>query len=89
MRKFTVTFMLDIEIDETVFARCATEDWRRKFPGYICDEDVVERIAHGATEGRGLGGLYGFADMDDDLAKASALHCHDVEEHRTRKEETA
>lgn len=68
-RRFLVSSLVEITIEERLLTDVLTEGWRQNFYALTTAEDVAGHLAYNLIQGRQIGSLDGFADQPEDAAR--------------------
>ncbi len=69
IRRFSVRFDVEIDVDQRLIDAATDVEWRETFYDLQTSEDVAGHLAYNLVQGSRLTSLDGFADQADDMAK--------------------
>jgi hypothetical protein len=88
-RRFLVSALIEITIEEHLLTDVLTAEWRQNFYALPTAEDVASHLVYNLIQGRRLGSLDGFADQSEDAARIVEIDTDTVETQELPRHEQA
>lgn len=79
-RRFLVSALIEITIEEHLLTDVLTDEWRQTFYALTTAEDVAGHLAYNLIQGRRIGSLDGFADQSEDAARIIEIDTVETQE---------